>query len=255
MLQEERLLKIIEFVREKGSARFSEVAAFLGVSEGTARKDLMELDRRKAVKLVRGGVVWGKRDITREGPQMRDIIYKDQKQELVRCLADIVEDGQAIAMNGGTTTVEAARFLAENYDRLTIVTNNLTILEIFRDKKDFQLILAGGMYCIDENTVVGKQVEKDVAMYNTDLAILAVNSISVEKGITDFRMEESSVINAMIRSSRKAVIVADHSKFDRVSCVNVCPLDKLHYIITDSEADQEVLEKYRKAGVSIIMPE
>ena len=254
MLQEERLLKIIEFVKAKGSAKFAEVAAFLDVSEGTARKDLVELDKRKAVKLVRGGVVWGKRDLTREGPQVRDIINREQKQELVRCLADIVEDGQAIAMNGGTTTIEAARFLAENYERLTIVTNNLTILEIFREKKGFQLILAGGMYCLEENTVVGKQVEKDVAMYNTDLAVLAVNSISAEKGITDFRMEESSVINAMIRSSRKAVIVADHSKFDRVSCVNVCPLDKLHHIITDSGVDQETIRKYEEAGVSIIIP-
>lgn len=252
MLQEERFVKIIEFMKSKGSARFSDIAKFLSVSEGTVRKDFAELDRRNLIKLVRGGAVWGKQDVTKGVSQVRDIINREEKQELVKGLGDIIQDGQAVTMNGGTTSIEAAKFLAKNYENLTVITNNLTVLSILREKKNFQLILTGGKYYMNENTITGKQVERDVELYNADLAILAVNSISIEKGITDFRMEESGIINSMIRTSQKAVVLADHSKFDRIAHINVCGLDKISYFLTDSGLTNEIVKKYEKKGCRIL---
>ena len=254
MLQEERFIKIIEYLKEKGSARFPQIAEVAGVSENTVRKDLAELDKRKIISLVRGGAVWKKGDLTRGESQVRDIINREKKQELVKSLSRIVKNGQAVFMNGGTTNVEAAGFLAETYSRLTIISNNLTVLDMCRRKKEFQLILAGGVYYEPENTVIGKQVEQDVAMYNADIAVLSVNSISLKKGITDFRMEESGIINAMIGNAEKAVAVADSSKFERVAHINVCPIRSISCFLTDSSMDSEVFAKYKKHGVEIIMP-
>ena len=252
MLQEERLHKIAEFIKKNGSAEFSNLAGMLNVSEGTVRKDLAELDRRKIVKLVRGGAVWANNNLARGGSDARLTINQQEKKELVQGLGSIIENGSAIAMNGGTTNIEAAKYLVKNYNRLTVITNNLSVVDIMKARKDFRVILTGGIYCPEENTIVGKQAEKDVALYNTDVAVLAVNGISLEKGITDFRFEESGVINAMIRNANKSVVIADHSKFDRISCINICSLDKISCVITDSEIDTQVKNKYNAADVNII---
>lgn len=205
--------------------------------------------------MVRGGAVWGKTDLTRGTLQARDIINKAEKQELVKCLGDIIEDRQVVALNGGTTNIEVAKFLVENYSRLTIITNNLAALRILRQRNTFQVILTGGIYSSEEDSLVGKQAEREIMMYNADVAVLAVNSISVEKGITDFRMEEGSIINAMIKCSKIAVIAADNSKFDRISCINVCNLDKISCIVTDSSTKEDVADRYKAAGVRVLKPQ
>ncbi len=252
MLQEKRLLKLIEYLKANGSGSFRELSEMLGVSEVTIRKDLAELEQRKAVKLVRGGAVWEKRDLTRAFSEARDIINRGEKQELVKYLGVLVENGYAVSLNGGTTTVEAAKFLAGNYNNLTVITNNLNVVDVLREKEDFQVILTGGIYYEKENTIIGKQSEIDMALYNVDLSIIAVNGISLDKGITDFRIEESGIINAMIKSARKSAVIADHSKFERISCINVCPLDSIDYILTDSGLDEDTVKKYREQGINII---
>ncbi len=252
MLQEKRLLKLIEYLKANGSGSFKELSELLGISEVTVRKDLAELEQRKAVKLVRGGAVWEKSDLTRAFSETRDIINREEKQELVKCLGGLVENGYAISLNGGTTTVEAARFLAENYNNLTVITNNLNVVDILQEKEDFQIIVTGGIYYEKENTIIGKQSETDMAVYNVDLSIIAVNGISLDKGITDFRIEESGIINAMIKSARKSAVIADHTKFERISCINVCGLDNIDYILTDSGIDEDVAVKYSKQGINIV---
>lgn len=252
MLQEERLLKLIEYLKTNGSGSFKELSEMLGISEVTVRKDLAELERRKAAKLVRGGVVWEKSDLTRAVSETRDIMNREEKQELVKCLGELVENGYAVSLNGGTTTVEAAKFLAENYNNLIVITNNLNVVDVLREKEDFQVILTGGIYYEKENTIIGRQSEIDMSLYNVDLAIIAVNGISLKKGITDFRIEESGIINAMIKNAKKTAVIADHSKFERISCINVCPLESIDYVITDSGIDKSTITKYSKQGVNII---
>lgn len=239
MLQEERLLKLIEFFKEHESGSFRELSDMMGVSEVTVRKDLAELEKRKAVKIVRGGAVWEKSDLSRAVSGTRDIINREAKQELVQCLGNLVKNGYAVSMNGGTTTVEAAKFFVQNYSNLTVITNNINVVDVLREKEDFQVILTGGVYYKKENTIIGRQSEKDISSYNVDLSIIAVNGISLEKGVTDFRIEESGIINAMISSAKKSAIIADNSKFERVSCINVCGLEDIDYVITDSGLDQE----------------
>ena len=87
-----------------------------------------------------------------------------------------------------------------------------------------------------------------------DFAIVAVNSISLEKGITDFRMEECGIIKAMISASRRTLVVADHTKFQRVACMNVCPLEDVSAFLTDGGLDSETAFLYRQAGADIVKP-
>lgn len=98
-----------------------------------------------------------------------------------------------------------------------------------------------------------KKCEEEIRFYNLDVALLAVNSVSTEKGITDFRPEEVGVIHAMMDASEKKVVMADHTKFDRVSYMNVCDLSEIDYIITDKGIRDEQVKRYEAEDVKIMV--
>ena len=254
MLQEERLLKLIEYLRANERGSFKELAEMLEVSEVTVRKDLAELEQRKVAKLVRGGAVWEKSDLTRAFSEARDIINREEKQELVKCLGELVQNGYAVSLNGGTTTVEAARFLAENYSSLTVITNNLNVVNVLREKEDFQVILTGGIYYEKENTVTGRQSENDMSLYNVDLSVIALNSISFEKGISDFRLNQIDTFRKMMSISERIVVAADSTKVGKTSCMRVCGVEEIDTLLCNSRLAPEEKEKFEAAGIEVIMP-
>lgn len=254
MLQEDRFLKIVEYLRQNSVATFGELAELADASVGTIRRDLAKLEQSGMLSVVRGGAAARSDDLTKQSFDMRGIEHREEKQELVQLLRHVVVDGQAIALNSGTTNMETARFLVKNYQRLTIITNNLRILDILKTGQNFTLIVPGGVLNPEEYSLYGKQCEKEILSYNFDLVILAVNAISDVKGITDFRTKEIGIIKSLIKASKRKVVVADHSKFDRMAYMNVCGIDELDYIISDSGLKKEQVTRYKNKGVEIYTP-
>ena len=207
------------------------------------------------LSVIRGGAAYHKDDLTKQVFDMRKIENRKSKHALVECLSEIIVDGQAIAINSGTTNIEVANYLVENYRRLTIMTNNLHVLDILKQNEGFRLLVPGGILRNDEHAIYGKKCEEEIRFYNLDVALLAVNGVSIKKGITDFRPEEVGVIQAMMDASEKKVIMADHTKFDRVSYINICKLSEIDYIITDKDIQSEQIEKYEAEDVKIMVSE
>ena len=106
MLQEDRFLKILEYISDKNITTFSQLKDVLGVSEGTVRRDLSRMEKSGMFKIVRGGVVPVKDDLSKQSFQMRSIEHREEKRDLAKALREIIVDGQAIAMNGGTTILK-----------------------------------------------------------------------------------------------------------------------------------------------------
>ena len=181
MLQEERLLKLIEYLRANERGSFKELAEMLEVSEVTVRKDLAELERRKAAKLVRGGAVWKEANNTRNIYEVRVTANTEKKEEIAGIADRVLAEGQTVVMGSGSTTVEIAKYIAANYKRLTVITNDLDIVKIFSHKERFNIIVTGGLYDAGEHALYGEQCEEEIGQYNADVCLLAVNSISFEK--------------------------------------------------------------------------
>ena len=255
MLKEDRFLQIVNYLKENNVATFAELSEITGTSVGTIRRDLTELEEKGMLSVVRGGAAWRKDDLTRQSFDMRGIENRKEKEELSRLLQEVVTDGQAVAMNSGTTNIEAAKFLVNNYKRLTVLTNNMRIVEVLRENPGFLIVVPGGVLRNDEHSICGKQCEEEIMAYNFDTAILAVNALSSDKGITDFRMEEVGIVKAMLAASKSRVVVADHTKFDRTACINVCQLSEINYILTDRKATEEQLNRYGRMGVTVLVPD
>lgn len=251
LLQDERFLNIIEYLKEHQSATLAELAKYNGVSIDTTRRDVEKLDKDKIVNKVRGGATYYQADITTHRTSVREILNESEKKKISAALKDYISDGQVIAINSGTTCAVVARFLVDNYYRLTILTNNLEVMKIASENEGFNVIIPGGLLDIKENAIYGEQCEKDILEYNADKLILGVHGVSLEKGVTDFRFKQKEVVQAMLKISRERIVVAEASKLDKVSFVNICGLDEIDYIITNGNLESSIKKKYQQAGVDI----
>ena len=249
----ERFDKIIEHLKLSGKATFGELARINSVSVDTIRRDLQELEEKGVVRRIRGGALICEDDPAKKSFGVRSVLHKDEKVELCEGLSKIISDGMTVALNNGTTNIEAAKYLCENFNRLNIITNSLEVLGYFLDRRKFNIVVPGGIVDIQEKCLCGSHCEDDIRNYNIDVALLAVNAVSLEKGITDFRYSEVSIINAMIDASAKKYVLADSSKFETMSYINICPLKNIDGFLTDKFLPENLVDIYTKRGYKLFI--
>ncbi|CAG7626220.1 DeoR/GlpR family DNA-binding transcription regulator [Paenibacillus allorhizosphaerae] len=252
MLAPERYKRIMSEIEKNGHASIADLKQILGVSIDTVRRDLDSLEKAGKLSRVHGGAVMKEERVTNETFSRRKTANIEEKQELAAVAAQMIKENQAISMNAGTTNMELAKQLVAKFAKLTIVTNCLKVAEILASNKDFTIIILGGTLNNEEFALYGASVEEEICRYNLDAAFISVNAVSLEKGLTDFRQGQPSVIRAMIRSSKKAIAVVDSSKFETVSFMNVCDIHDIHAFVTNRTLDREILRKYEQYGVTII---
>lgn len=254
MIQDERFSRIVEYLKENKTAKLKDISKLNDVSIDTVRRDFEQLEAKGMLRRVRGGAIFPNVDITTQNVDVRRSSNCNQKKEIASLFGDIILDGQAVAFNSGTTCAEIARFLVDNYRSLTIITNNLRAVEILAQAKDFTIIIPGGEVDSKEWAVFGETCEENIMKYNADVAIFGIHAISLEKGITDFRLNQYGVLRAMLQVAKKKIVVADSSKFEKVACVNVCNLEEIDIILSDSDLPEDIKKAYEKKGLKIIVP-
>ncbi|SFP87851.1 transcriptional regulator, DeoR family [Oscillibacter sp. PC13] len=253
MIQQERLNKIVEYLQEKQRATLADIAQLNGVSIDTARRDFEQLEAQGKLKRVRGGAIYCQQK--ENGRSVLENRYQENraaKREISRLLKPFIVEGQSVFLNSGTTNIEVAKFLAKNYTRLTVITNNIYVLDILAEAQEFTTIVPGGIVDTDEGSIGGDQCERDILQYNIDTAILALEAVSIEKGITAYHPDRVSTIQAIMKASRRNIFVADHTKFGRVACMNVCPVDAIDLLISDSGLSDKLREAYESRGITVV---
>ena len=193
MLQEERFSQIIAFIQGKKRVTLDELAKLTGVSAGTVRRDVKKLEESGVLTLVRGGVALRSEGLARQSFDLRNIDNKGEKQQLAQLVSEVVFDGQTIALNSGTTNLMIADFLVSHYRNLTVITNNLRIINILKAGNNFTLVLPCGIFDPEEYSVIGSRCEAEILNYAPDAVLLAVNALSLSKGVTDFRLFEAVI--------------------------------------------------------------
>ena len=254
MLKEERTANIIECLKEKNSATIRELADLNKVSEDTVRRDLEYLEMHGVLDRVRGGAVWRRENLSQHVYELRLAINADAKSQLAPLVRNVLKDGETLILNSGSTTVEIAKYIAQWYKRLTVITNDINIIALLSKKENFRLILLGGFIDKEENATYGSNAEEEIKQYNADVGIFAVNSISIDRGVRDFRADQLETFKNMIKVSDKVVVAIDASKFEKNSCMEVCGLDEVHCIISDEGLSKEQITAYSSKGIEVITP-
>lgn len=251
MISKERFNAIVGYLRLNGRAALSELSELNKVSTDTVRRDLLALEEQGVIKRVRGGAVILEDDPTKMSYGIRSTLHQSEKRALCSSLCEVVREGQTVAINNGTTSYMAAEFLCKNYNNLTVITNSLSVISSILKSNKFNVIVPGGMLDHDERSLYGKICENCIRSYNIDIALLSVGAVSHDKGITDFRFNEIGVIDAMLASSDKKFVLADSSKLEKVSCINVCKTKQIDGLLTDSLLNDNSKNKLEKAGLKL----
>jgi DeoR/GlpR family transcriptional regulator of sugar metabolism len=251
----ERQSLIVEIVNREGSIQISDICHKFDVSDMTARRDLNELDRRGLIRRIHGGAItnYGR---SYEPPfQTRSTKNQEAKHAIGNKAAELIYDGDSIALDVGTTTLEIVKGLVGKHN-LTIITSSLQIANLIVKtlslETDARLIITGGIVRPRELSMIGSIAERAFEEFHVDKAFIGIGGINIEAGLTEYNMEDAQTKKMLIKTARENIIVADGSKMGGTTFAKVAPLDSIDKIVTDRSADPELIEKIRKLGVEII---
>jgi len=247
--QAERLGAILERLSVGGSVSVADIAADLGVSGATVRRDLHLLEGQRLLARTHGGAV--AQGVLYELPlRYKGARHQAEKLRIAREAAARVADGEAIGLTGGTTTTEVARALVDR-QRLTVVTNALNIASELAVRPNLKLVMTGGVARAESYELVGPIAEASLDGINLDTVFLGADGLSAEAGLTTHHEVEAHTNRALIERARHLVVVADSSKIGRVAFARICEVDRVEELITDQAADPDALAVLAERGVRV----
>ena len=250
-MRELRLSELAGLVTERGAVRVEEASEALGVSRETIRRDLAVLAKRGLVRRTHGGAAVSGRVLTERSASERELENGPAKEAIAALAAsDLVEDGMAIMLDGGTTTASLARRLAGR--ELTVVTSSIAIADILLPTST-ELVLLGGQVRRRSGMTVGPLAEAMCALVHCDVAFISGPAVSARNGLTDSYAEGVRIKGAMLAHCDQSYIVADSSKLGRTAFLKVCELADVTGLVTDAAIAPEEMEELSAAGATVLV--
>lgn len=231
---------IVTLVERHGEITIKELATRLKVTEMTIHRDLDYLQEQRLLYKKRGAAVYAETDVSRCVD-----FYAEQKRAIGKTAASLLSAGQSVIFDNSTTAAECAKQLDGDL-RLTCYTTNLEIAQILGKRGGHVVYCSGGYYFPDSNGFVGAHAESFVQSVRADVAIVGASGISIEHGITNPYPMHNTLQRAILQSAKRSILVADHSKFDRVAMEKTCELTDIDTVVTDDAILSDVLETYQK---------
>ncbi|HET6551890.1 MAG TPA: DeoR/GlpR family DNA-binding transcription regulator [Solirubrobacter sp.] len=247
LLPAQRRQEILRAVRG-GTAHVSDLAESFGVSEMTVRRDLHALARDGRLERVHGGAVHSgsEPDFSQTAVERFDV-----KDRLGAAAAALVEDGQTVMIDIGTSTLQVARHLHGR--RVTVVTTNLAVVEELMPDPDIELVLPGGTVRRNYRSLVGVLAEDTLRQLKSDIAFLGASGLDAEMGVWDTTMVEVPIKRLMIAGAECVVLLADAAKFSMTGVVRVCGPESIDHVVTDAPLPAGCRSAVDAAGIEVTL--
>jgi DeoR family transcriptional regulator, fructose operon transcriptional repressor len=250
MLAEERRNRLLELVRVQRFASLPELAEQLAVSESTIRRDLDTLESQGEARRIHGGVLY-----TGASPKLPHFDTHqpeewDKKRTIAVAAQGLVEDGDSILLDGGSTTYELARLLVGR--RLHVVTTSLPVANLFASDSGSDLVLIGGNICPRSGVARGPYADRMLSAVRVRKTIFSVAGVCDDGFFNDDLMLVETE-RAMMRAAAEVIVVADSSKFGRASLSHLCPLSAVHHLVVDNQISAPWPERLAAAGVHLVV--
>ncbi len=248
----ERRHRILELIEKQGTVKVAQLCREFGVSDMTIRRDLAELERAGLVRRVYGGAI-SARGRSYEPPFLtRSEKHREEKERIGLAASALIRDGDSIALDVGTTTLEIAKHLKDKQN-LTVITNNLHIVSMLAHQPGIRLIVSGGILRPGELSLIGHLAEYAFQQFYVDKLFLGIGGIHFEAGLTEFNLEDALVKRYMLKTAKECILVADASKFGQVAFAHVAPISAVHKIVTDRSVEPSIVERFRAMHIEILL--
>ena len=244
---------ILQILKKNSNVSVTELSKRFGVSEVTIRKDLNLLKDRNLLVRTRGGAITNDTGTNEDEMSIRfkKLAHYREKQAIGRAAADLIEDGDIIIIDSGTTALQVACNLHQ-FKNLTVLTNALNVAQEVLSYKRFNVILLGGNIRSSSESVVGALAESNLKMFYCDKLFLGVDSFRVENGISTPSVEEANINQIMISRSRKVIAVFDSSKVNKRSLAFITDLSKIDAVVTDDGLDKSIRSQLKAMDLEVI---
>ena len=215
----------------------------------TVRRDLRALEGNGALRRVHGGAVRGFLGAEEEPYHLRALDAADAKEAIGAAAADLLTDGETVVLDSGTTALHVARALRRR--RMTVMPLALRPVFELQDAPEIRLLVPGGEVRPTELSFVGDLTGNAFAELRFDTYVMSLCGFDVTAGVTAHHLPEAVVKRAAAQASRRVIAVADASKIGRVAFGHICDVGVVDVLVTDGEADEEVVEQLGRAGVDV----
>jgi DeoR family glycerol-3-phosphate regulon repressor len=223
----------------------------LDVSAQTVRRDIIRLDEAKLLQRFHGGA--GLRDsAVRVGYAEKRVLAADAKDRIGRRVAELVPDGASVFLDVGTTAEAVARALGARRRRLKMFTNGMAAARILSEFPTFDVFVLPGHVRGPDGSLTGDATVAAVGEFRADFAVVALSGFDADGAPMDFDLGKIAVKRAMAARARRALMVADSSKFGRQATARLAPLSAFSALASDAEPPGPLAEALAAAGVELI---
>ena len=216
----------------------------------TIRRDLSELEVQGLIRRFHGGAISARGRAFEPPLFTRSIKYQKEKEIIGRYAAQMITEGDTIALDVGSTIYQVAVNIKDKKN-ITIITPSLPIAQLFYDQSDIRLIIPGGIVRAVENSLIGEITRRNLEQFYVDRLFLGAGAINVDNGITEYNMDDAQIKQIMIRNAKEVVLVADSSKFQKTTFAFVAELKQVNHLITNATPPIEILKYLESNDISL----
>lgn len=263
LFQEERLRIIYETVQQKNKVLVNDLAEEFSISKTTARNDLMELESRGLITRTHGGAILRNSDSELQKEIVRDNVpvterisdRLDEKKAIGKLAATLINDGDTLMIDGGTTTSVFVDYLKDKKD-LTIITNSYTLVPPLAKLENCVIYLAGGLVYDKHSVVVGDFSNDFIAQFKPNKLVLGIDGVTANRGlsIADSQVPSvASIKRKMMESCDEVILICDYTKFGKECLMTVAPVNKVDFIVTNPAVDRNEMQDIQALGPKILL--
>ena len=254
MLAIERKNEILNKLRAEQRVLVSELAVHYGVTEETIRRDLDKLEKEGYATKTYGGAIWGNSTKTDLSHTIRNKTNVEAKNAIATLVSNMVQDGDHLMLDDSSTALYIAKQLKDKKD-LTIVTYSIEILVELSGVEGWTVVSTGGKLKPDSMAFTGHQVPEVLSRFHVDKAILSCKGLDQSAGITDSAESHAVSKQTMIKNAKQVILALDDTKLDKISFVQVVPLDRIDTVVTNEKPSAAWMAAFDANCVTCVYPE
>lgn len=248
MLAEERHRSVLEWLRQQPTLRTSELKERLQVSEVTIRNDLRLMEQQGLVRRVHGGVASVNTDEI--ALRQRESSYQKEKARIGAAAAALINPGETVLLDAGSTAIEVARHLAPDLPCTIITHSPLVALQVISSPM-VEVMLIGGMLHKVIRASLGPETVRDLKRLHVNKLFLSVAAVHPDNGLTDNHMLAAEIKRTMLQVADHTILLTDSSKWGKTLLMGIAPLDAVHTIITDKGIPADAPDSLRARGFDV----
>lgn len=249
--QEERLIDIIQYLKDKRRISIEQICDRFDISRDTARRDLVKLEERQAVVRTRGGAILPSSHNEVKSYMHRLQTVSDEKRQIGIKASSLIQDGDTVILDTSTTVQACASELEK---KCKVMTNSIHQAEILSQKPDIDIQLLGGRLQKQHGFLYGTSVINRLKQFHVNKVLIGVVGISAD-GLTIAHEEDGMVKRTMIQQAEQVIVLADHTKIGVTEFFQFATLDDVNVVITDQSPDREFQELLDKHDVELVVTE